>query len=100
MYYRVTGFEGDLVSGFDDLPPPGRAQLPARRPSTQRWSTSTTTAIATSRCAWLCCCSPWPAATGRGMAVVQVAETLELRRTLARQILVDTLWRQAAAGEH
>ena len=33
--------------------------------------------------------------TGRGMAVVQVAETLELRRTLARQILVDTIWRQA-----
>ncbi len=33
--------------------------------------------------------------TGRGMAVVQVAETLELRRTLARQILVNTIWRQA-----
>ncbi len=32
---------------------------------------------------------------GRGMATVQVAETLELRRTLARQILVDTLQRQA-----
>ena len=31
---------------------------------------------------------------GRGMAVVQVAETLELRRTLARQILLDTLWRR------
>ena len=30
------------------------------------------------------------------MATIQVAETLELRRTLARQILVDTLWRQAA----
>jgi two-component system sensor histidine kinase TctE len=29
------------------------------------------------------------------MATVQVAETLELRRTLARQILLDTLWRQA-----
>jgi two-component system sensor histidine kinase TctE len=38
-----------------------------------------------------------PVATGRGraMATVQVAETLELRRTLARQILVDTLRRQA-----
>jgi two-component system sensor histidine kinase TctE len=32
----------------------------------------------------------------RAMAMVQVAETLELRRTLARQILIDTLWRQAA----
>ncbi|QDL56727.1 sensor histidine kinase [Rhodoferax aquaticus] len=38
-----------------------------------------------------------PVATGRGraMATVQVAETLELRRTLARQILMDTLRRQA-----
>jgi two-component system, OmpR family, sensor histidine kinase TctE len=32
----------------------------------------------------------------RGMATIQVAETLELRETLARQILIDTLWRQAA----
>ncbi|MEY4736017.1 MAG: hypothetical protein RL302_336 [Pseudomonadota bacterium] len=32
---------------------------------------------------------------GRAMATVQVAETLELRRTLARQILLDTLLRQA-----
>ena len=32
---------------------------------------------------------------GRGMALIQVAETLELRHTLARQVLIDTLWRQA-----
>ncbi len=49
------------------------------------------------RCAWPCCCSPSPAASGRAMAVVQVAETLELRETLARKLLVDTLWRQAGA---
>lgn len=38
-----------------------------------------------------------PVATGRerAMATVQVAETLELRHTLARQILIDTLQRQA-----
>jgi two-component system sensor histidine kinase TctE len=38
-----------------------------------------------------------PVASNRGlaMATVQVAETLELRRTLARQILIDTLLRQA-----
>ena len=30
------------------------------------------------------------------MATIQVAETLELRQTLARQILIDTLWRQGA----
>jgi two-component system sensor histidine kinase TctE len=32
---------------------------------------------------------------GRGVATIQVAETLELRQTLARQRLLDTLWRQA-----
>jgi two-component system sensor histidine kinase TctE len=32
----------------------------------------------------------------RTMAVVQVAETLELRCALARQILFNTLWRQLA----
>ena len=48
------------------------------------------------RCAWRCCCSRWPASSGQGMATVQVAETLELRAALARQLLVDTLWRQAA----
>ena len=31
---------------------------------------------------------------GQAMATVQVAETLELRHALARQILLDTLWRQ------
>ena len=41
---------------------------------------------------------PVAGADGRGMATIQVAETLELRQTLARQILVDTLWRQAAAA--
>jgi two-component system sensor histidine kinase TctE len=38
---------------------------------------------------------PVASANGRAMAVVQVAETLELRKTLARKILFDTLWRQA-----
>jgi two-component system sensor histidine kinase TctE len=33
--------------------------------------------------------------SGRAMAVIQVAETLELRTTLAQKILFDTLWRQA-----
>jgi two-component system, OmpR family, sensor histidine kinase TctE len=31
---------------------------------------------------------------GSGMATVQVAETLELREALARELLVSTLWRQ------
>jgi two-component system sensor histidine kinase TctE len=38
---------------------------------------------------------PVASADGRGMAVIQVAETLELRESLALQILRDTLIRQA-----
>ncbi len=38
---------------------------------------------------------PVSSATGKAMATVQVAETLELRQALARQILRDTLLRQA-----
>ncbi len=37
--------------------------------------------------AWPCCCNPCASARGRGMAVVQVAETLELRETLVRKLL-------------
>ncbi len=38
---------------------------------------------------------PVASASGHAMATVQVAETLELRHTLARQILLETLLRQA-----
>ena len=33
------------------------------------------------------------------MATIQVLETLELRKTLARQILIDTPWRQQALAD-
>jgi two-component system sensor histidine kinase TctE len=38
---------------------------------------------------------PVASPAGRGMAVIQVAETLELRRRLTRRILFDFLWQQA-----
>ncbi|GAB4040549.1 MAG: sensor histidine kinase [Rubrivivax sp.] len=93
LYYRVLGFQGETVSGYDDLPA-ARRDLPAR---------SVYAALVhfyddvyreePVRMAVLL--QPVAGPEGRGMAVVQVAETLDLRRTLARQILLDTLWRQA-----
>lgn len=93
LYYRVLGFDGELVSGFEDLPPPDRA-LPVR---------SVYAALVhfyddayrgePVRMAVLL--QPVASGGAQGMATVQVAETLELRQTLARQILLDTLWRQA-----
>jgi two-component system, OmpR family, sensor histidine kinase TctE len=94
MYYKVTGFKGEVVSGYEDLP-------------AWRGSVPTKAAYAALvdfyndnyrgepvRVAVLL--QPVAGTEGRGMATIQVAETLELRETLARQILLDTLWRQAA----
>jgi two-component system sensor histidine kinase TctE len=94
LYYKVSGFRGEMVSGFEDLPA-WRGSIPVKGPYAalvdfydDRFRGEPV------RVAVLL--QPVAGAEGRGMATVQVAETLELRQTLARQILVDTLWRQAA----
>ncbi len=94
IFYRVSGFQEEMVSGFEDLP---------------RWRNDVPTSNIyaalvhfydeqyrgeTVRMAVLL--QPVAGVAGQGMATIQVAETLELRRTLARQMLIDTLWRQAA----
>jgi two-component system sensor histidine kinase TctE len=94
LFFRVSGFGGELVSGFEDLPAP-RSRLPEQ---------SIYAALvhfyddeyrgAPVRMAVLK--QPVSGLEGQGMSTIQVAETLELRQTLARQILIDTLWRQAA----
>jgi two-component system sensor histidine kinase TctE len=93
MFYRVSGFAGEMVSGFEDLPP-WRGALPAKGPYAalvdfydDRYHGEPV------RVAVLL--QPVAGQDGRGMATIQVAETLELRKTLARQILLDTLWRSA-----
>ncbi len=95
MVYRVSGFDGEVVSGFDDLPPP-RAADPRRdappvyaalvRFYDDRYRDELV------RMAVLL--QPVAGAGGQGMAVIQVAETLELRHALARQLLLQTLWQQ------
>ncbi|WP_128001670.1 sensor histidine kinase [Piscinibacter defluvii] len=94
LYYKVSGFRGEMVSGFEDLPA-WHGRIPAKGPYAalvdfydERYRGEPV------RMAVLL--QPVAGPEGRGMATVQVAETLELRQTLARQILVDTLWRQAA----
>jgi len=93
LFYRVSSLSGEMVSGFAELPF-WRGTLPQRPPyaalvdfyDDRVHDENVRVAVLL---------QPVVSQTGRGMAVVQVAETLELRRTLARQILVDTLWRQA-----
>jgi two-component system sensor histidine kinase TctE len=94
IFYKVTGFGGEMVSGFADIPP-WRGTLPVKGPyaalvdfyDDHYRGEPVRVAVLL---------QPVTGVDGLGMATIQVAETLELRRTLARQILVDTLWRQAA----
>jgi two-component system, OmpR family, sensor histidine kinase TctE len=93
MYFRVSGFNGEPVSGFDDLPP---ARLHAAESNLYAALVSFYDDAyrgAPVRMAVLL--QPVAGLGGQGMATIQVAETLELRRTLARQLLVQTLWQQA-----
>jgi len=92
MFYRVSQLDGEMVSGFAELPF-WRGRIPDRTPYAAlvdfydaRFRDEPV------RVAVLL--QPVASERGRGMAVVQVAETLELRETLARKILLATLWRQ------
>jgi two-component system, OmpR family, sensor histidine kinase TctE len=94
LFYKVSGFDGEMVSGFEDLPA-WRGRLPDQGPYAAlvafyddefRGEPVRVGVLL----------QPVAGVDGQGMATIQVAETLELRRTLARQMLVDTLWRQAA----
>ena len=94
MVYRISSIQGDLVDGFGELSA-WRGQLPDRGPYAALVDFYDDTYRGDAvRVAVLL--QPVAMNQARVMAVVQVAETLELRRTLARQILMDTLWRQAA----
>ena len=93
MFFRVSGFGGELVSGFEDLPA-------ARHDAAETNLYAALVSFyddayrgAPVRMAVLL--QPVSGLGGQGMATIQVAETLELRRTLARQLLLETLWQQA-----
>jgi two-component system, OmpR family, sensor histidine kinase TctE len=94
MFYRVNGFRGEMVSGFEDLPAP-REQLPDQQiyAALVHFYDDDYRGAPVRMAVLL---QPVSGAAGQGMATIQVAETLDLRETLARQILIDTLWRQAA----
>ena len=94
MYYRVSGLDGEMVSGFAELPF-WRGHIP-QKPAYAALVDFYDGEFRNEPVRVAVLLQPVASARGRGMAVVQVAETLALRRTLARQILFDTLWRQAA----
>lgn len=93
MVYRISTVAGDLIDGTPDLPL-WRGHIPDQGPYAALVDFYDDTLRGDAvRVAVLL--QPVSSRNGLGMATIQVAETLELRRTLARQILVDTLARQS-----
>ena len=93
MVYRISTMQGELIDGFEALPA-WHGRLPDQGPYSALVDFYDDTYQGDPvRVAVLL----QPVATdhARAMAMVQVAETRELRRALARQILIDTLVRQA-----
>jgi len=93
MVYRVADAQGRWIDGAQDLPA-WTGKLPDQGPyaalvdfyDDQFRGDAVRVAVLL---------QPVASNRGRTMATVQVAETLELRRTLARQMLLQTLQRQA-----
>jgi two-component system, OmpR family, sensor histidine kinase TctE len=92
IVYRVTDFEGKFLSGYQELPPHD-GSFPKRSPYAalaafyeDRFENESVRVAALLQ----------PVYTGDGyrMVTVQVAETLELRKSLAQQALISTLDRQ------
>jgi two-component system, OmpR family, sensor histidine kinase TctE len=94
LYYRILGFQREHVAGYTDLPPIQPAPTAGPTPyaalvhfydDVYRGEPIRVSVLQ----------QPVAGPQGQGMAVVQVAETLELRRALAQQLLVHTLGLQA-----
>ncbi len=93
LFYRVSSLKGELVSGFAQLPF-WHGRIPAKPPYAALVDFYDDVYRDNDvRVAVLL--QPVVSQQGRAMAVIQVAETLELRKTLARKILLGTLWQQA-----
>ncbi len=90
IFYKVSGFQDEMVSGFADLPlpRPGEGSRNIYAALVQFYDDVYQGEPV--RMAVLL--QPVAGAAGQGMATVQVAETLEVRRTLARSLLFQTLW--------
>jgi two-component system sensor histidine kinase TctE len=93
LYFKVSGFDGEMVAGFEQLPPPRRQDDSDTVYAALVHFYDDRVRDEPVRMAVLL--QPVAGVDGQGMATIQVAETLELRRTLARRLLLDTLWRQA-----
>jgi len=93
IYYKVTGLEGETVSGYEDLPPvPRNVPRSDLYPALVRFYHADYNGEPVRIAALL---QPVYDDSMRGIALIQVGETLDARNALSRRILVGTLLRQA-----
>ncbi len=93
IYYKVTGINGELVSGYADLPAvPANVPRSQAYPALVRFYHAQYNGEAIRIAALL---QPVYDDSMRGIALIQVGETLDARRILSNQILFDTLLWQA-----
>ena len=93
IFYRVTGLRGETVSGYGDLPPvPANVPRSELYPALVRFYHAVYNGEPVRIAALL---QPVYDDSMRGIALIQVGETLDARRALSRRILVNTLARQA-----
>ncbi|MEG0920747.1 MAG: sensor histidine kinase N-terminal domain-containing protein [Comamonas sp.] len=93
LFYRVSTMAGELIGGFAELPiwrgkiaqqPPYAALVDFYNGEFRNQPVRIAALL-----------QPVASTQGRGMAIVQVAETLQIRESLAREILIATLIKQA-----
>ena len=93
IYYKVTGINGDFVSGYDDLPPlPKDVQRSQAYPALVYFYQAVYRGEPVRIAALY---QPVYDDSIRGIALIQVGESLDARRDLSRKILFDTLLREA-----
>lgn len=93
IYYKVTGLQGETVSGYGDLPAvPANVPRSDLYPALVRFYHADYNGEPVRIAALL---QPVYDDSMRGIALIQVGETLDARHALSRRILLSTLLRQA-----
>jgi two-component system sensor histidine kinase TctE len=94
IYYKVTGIKGETVSGYGDLPPvPANVRRSENYPALVRFYHASYNGQPIRIAALL---QPVYDDSMRGIALIQVGETLDARRGLTNKILLDTIVWQAS----
>jgi two-component system sensor histidine kinase TctE len=93
MYYRINGLSGEFLSGYRDLP--DYTRKPPKRSSYAALVDFYDTEFHGEPVRMAALYQPVAGDELRGTALIQVAETQEVRERLARGLLIDTLLREA-----